>query len=77
MNTSMKISIDNLLMTTLVVTAGLMMTIGPVLTSPGTQAAMNSASRIVQSVPTPPAMEPLMYREAAIIVIAPRLHQGA
>ena len=77
MKTSMKVSLDNLLMTAVVVTTGLMMAIGPVLTSPGTQAAMNSASRIVQSVSTPPAMEPIMYRDAAIIVSAPRLHQGA
>lgn len=77
MNTSMKISLDNLLMTAVVVTTGLMMTVGPFLSSPDAQAAMKSAGHIMQSVSTPPAMEPLMYREAAIIVSAPRLHQGA
>ena len=73
MNTSMNTGKDNLLMTTLVVTSLVMATLGPALANPDTRAVMNSVSRTVQSVSTPTAMQPILYREAAIIVTAPRL----
>ncbi len=75
MKSSMKISKDNLLMTTLVVTGLAMATLGPAMNGADTEAAMDSAGRIVQSVstPTPTAMQPILYREAAIIVTAPRI----
>ena len=64
---------DNLLMATLVVTSLTMATLGPAVAGQDKEAVMNSASRIVQSVSTPTAMEPILYREAAIIVTAPRI----
>ena len=73
MKTAMKTSKDNLLMTTLIATGLIMLTVGPILDSDDTQAMMNSASGIVQSVSSPTAMEPVVYREAAIIVTAPRV----
>ncbi|MEO8103348.1 MAG: hypothetical protein ABI790_12535 [Betaproteobacteria bacterium] len=73
MNTSMKTSKDNMLMTTLLVTGLFMATLGPALARQDTAAVMDSASRMVQSVSTPTALEPIMYREAAIIVTAPRI----
>jgi hypothetical protein len=77
MKPSLKISKDNLLMSTLVLAGLVMATLGPALDGQDTQAMMNSAGRLVQSVPTPSALEPVMYREAAIIATAPRLQQGA
>ncbi len=77
MKSSMKISKDNLLMTTLVVTGLAMATLGPAISGTDTEAAMNSAGGIVQSVTTPTAMQPILYREAAIIVTAPRIRSAA
>ena len=73
MNTAMNTGKDNLLMTTLVVTSLVMATLGPALSSQDARAVMNSARSIVQSVSTPTAMQPILYREAAIIVTAPRV----
>ena len=73
MKTSTTLSKDNLLMTTLVVTSLMMATLGAAATSQDTEAVLNSAGRIVQSVSTPTALEPILYREAAIIVTAPRI----
>jgi len=73
MKTPMKTSKDNLLMTTLIATGLIALTLGPILDSGDAQAVMNSASGIVQSVSSPTAMEPVLYREAAIIVTAPRV----
>lgn len=73
MKTSMKTSKDNLLMTALIATGLIALTLGPILDNSDAQAVMNSASGIVQSVSSPTAMEPVLYREAAIIVTAPRV----
>jgi hypothetical protein len=77
MNNAMKTSKDNFLMTTLIV-AGLGVAIlAAALENQDTQAVMNSAGQLVQSVSTPTAMQPVLYREAAIIVTAPRIHAAA
>ena len=72
MNTSMKTSLDNLLMTTLIVTSLLMATLGPALTSRNAQTVIGTVSAS-----TPAAMQPLLEKDAAIIVTAPRLHRAA
>ncbi len=77
MNNAMKTSKDNFLMTTLIATGLGMGILSAVLENQDTQAVMNSAGQLVQSVSTPTAMEPVLYREAAIIVTAPRLHTAA
>lgn len=85
MKASMKIGKDNLLMSTLVVVALVMPTLGPVLTDLHVQSVVTSAGRAVKAVqgvqgvatPTPTAMEPIQTREAAIIVTAPRLRNAA
>ena len=77
MNTAMKTGKDNFLMATLVLTGLVMAAVGPALTSPDAQAIVNSASGIVQSVSSPTALEPILYREAAIIVTAPRVRTTA
>ena len=73
MPTSMTTRKDNLLMTTLIAASLAMATFGPMLSSPDARAVMNSADAMVQSVSTPTAMQPILYREAAIIVTAPRV----
>ena len=77
MNTVMKMGKDNFLMATLVATGLAMVTVGPVMNSPESLAAAHSAGRLVQSVSTPTAMEPILYREPAIVVTAPRIHVAA
>jgi hypothetical protein len=67
---------DNVLMSVLVMTGLVMATLGPVVADADTNAAMNSAGRVVKSVATPTAMESIQYREAAIIVTAPRLRSS-
>ena len=79
MKASMKTSKDNLFMSTLVLVGLVMATLGPVMTDVNALSVVTSAGRAVQSVatPTPTAMEPIQYREAAIIVTAPRLRNTA
>jgi hypothetical protein len=79
MNTSMKTSKDNVMLSGLIVAGVSMFLVGSAMANDDTRAVVNSASRIVQSVaaPVPAAMQPIMYREAAIIVSAPRLHAHA
>lgn len=77
MNTLIRTSKDNLLMGTLIVTGLTMATIGPVLTSTDPRSVINSAARLVQSVSTPTAMQPLLKPEAAIIAALPRLRPSA
>ena len=71
MNSMLKTSKDNLLMTTLVVTSLVMATLGPVLNSRDAQAVIG-----MLSASTPAAMKPIVEKEAAIIVTAPRLHRA-
>ncbi len=73
MKTQLKTSKDNLLMSTLVLTGLVMATLGPLVADADTSAVIDSAGKIVKSVATPTAMESIQYREAAIIVTAPRL----
>ncbi len=73
MKLPLKSSKDNLLMSALILTGLVMATIGPLLADADTTAAIDSAGKIVKSVATPSAMESVQYREAAIIVAAPRL----
>ncbi|MBL0122084.1 MAG: hypothetical protein IPP88_04930 [Betaproteobacteria bacterium] len=77
MNNAMKTSKDNFLMTTLIATGLGMGILSAVLENQDTQAVMNSAGQLVQSVSTPTAMQPVLYREAAIIVTAPRIQTTA
>ena len=77
MNNAMKTSKDNFLMTTLIATGLGMGILSAVLENHDTQAVMNSAGQLVQSVSTPTAMQPVLYREAAIIVTAPRIQTTA
>ena len=77
MNNSMKTGIDNLLMTTLVVTSLVMVIAGPALSGQDTQAVISLANHHVQAVSTPAAVEPILQPEAAIIVTAPRLRAAA
>lgn len=79
MKPSMKIGKDNLLMSMLVVVSLVMATFGPLLTDGHAQSVVTSAGRAVKAVatPVPTAMEPIQYREAAIIVTAPRLRNAA
>ena len=76
MKPQLNISKDNLLMSAVVVTGFVMATLGPWVSSDDTNAAMASAGKIVKSVATPTAMESIQYREAAIIVTAPRLRSN-
>lgn len=73
MNTSMNIAKDTLLLSTLIVVAVTMVLLSPLLASREAHAVIDSASSIAQSVSTPTAMQPILYREAAIIVTAPRI----
>ena len=75
MKTSPTTSKDNVLMSALIAVSLLVPLLGPLLAGAGAQSAVNSAGRAVKSVgtPTPAAMEAIQYREAAIIVTAPRL----
>ena len=68
---------DNLLMSALVLTGLAMVTLGPLVADTDTRAAIDAAGKIAKSVATPTAMESIQYREAAIIVTAPRLPSGA
>lgn len=77
MNNAMKTSKDNFLMTTLIATGLGMGILSAVLENQDTQAVMHSAGQLVQSVSTPTAMQPVLYREAAIIVTAPRIQTTA
>lgn len=72
MNPTLKTSKDNALMATLVVTGLVMAMLGPVLTSRDAQAVIGTISAS-----TPAALQPILEREAAIIVTAPRLHRAA
>ena len=73
MSTSMNTSKDTILMSALFVVGFAMATLGPLLASPDAHAAVNSSSGVAQSVWTPAAMQPILHREAAIIVTAPRI----
>lgn len=73
MNASTKTSKDTLLMSALVVASFAMATLGPLLNSPDAHAAAHASSSAAQSVWTPAAMQPILHREAAIIVTAPRI----
>ncbi len=73
MKLQLKTSKDNLLMSALILTGLVMATIGPLVADADTTAAIDSAGKLVRSVATPTAMESIQYREAAIIVTAPRL----
>lgn len=77
MNNAMKTSKDNFLMTTLIAVGLGVAILSAALENQGTQAVMSSAGQLVQSVSTPTAMEPVLYREAAIIVTAPRIQTAA
>ncbi|MEP7157164.1 MAG: hypothetical protein ABI905_15395 [Betaproteobacteria bacterium] len=79
MNTTMKTSKDNVMLSALVVAGLAMITIGSAMANAETQTVMASASSIVHAVatPTPTAMQPILYREAAIIVSAQRLQDNA
>jgi len=79
MNTTMKTSKDNLMLSALVVYGLGMLVMGSAMASAETRGVIDSASRLVHSVatPTPAAMQPVLYREAAIIVSAPRLNNHA
>ena len=79
MKTSLTTSKDNVLMSVLIAVSLLVPSLGPLLAGEEAQSAVNSAGRAVKSVgtPTPVAMEPIQYREAAIIVTAPRLRTSA
>ena len=69
----MKTSKDTLLMSALIVAGYAMATMAPLFTSTDVHATVNSASDVAQSVWSPAAMQPILHREAAIIVSAPRL----
>ena len=69
----MKTSKDTLLMSALIVAGYAMATMAPLFTNPDAPATVNSASEVAQSVWTPAAMQPILHREAAIIVSAPRI----
>ncbi len=73
MNATIKTSKDTLLMSALIVISLTSASLGSLLTSPDAQAAVNSTSGVSQSVWTPAAMQPILHREAAIIVTAPRI----
>ena len=77
MNTLIRTSKDNLLMSALIVTGLTMAAIGPVLTNADARSVINSAARLVQSVSTPTAIQPLLKQEAAIIAVSPRLRPSA
>lgn len=77
MNNAMKTSKDNFLMTTLIVAGFGVAILNAALESQDTQALLNSAGQLVQSVSTPTAMQPVLYREAAMIVTAPRVQTAA
>ena len=72
MNTLIRTSKDNLLMSALIATGLTMATIGPLLSNADPRSVIHSAARLVQSVSTPTAMQPLLKQEAAIIAVSPR-----
>lgn len=79
MNASMKTSKDTFLTSALIVVSLAMAMLGPLLNSPVAQAAVtvSPTADAAQSVWTPAAMQPILHREAAIIVTAPRINAGA
>lgn len=72
---SMKSSKDNVLLSALLLAGVTMIAVGTAMANAETRDVIDSASSIVHSVgtPTPTAMQPILYREAAIIVRASRI----
>ncbi len=76
MNASMNTSKDTFLTSALIVASLTMATLGPLLNSTDAHAAVTvgaASGDTTQSVWTPAAMQPILHREAAIIVTAPRI----
>ena len=73
MKALMKTSKDTILMSALIAATFSMATLGPLLASSDAEAAATAASGVAQSEWTPAAMQPILHREAAIIVTAPRI----
>ena len=73
MNATTKTSKDTLLMSLLIAVSFASAALAPLLTSQDAHAAVSSADGATQSVWTPTAMQPILHREAAIIVTAPRI----
>ena len=72
---SMKSSKDNVLLSALLLTGVTMIAVGTAMANAQSRDVLDSASSIVHSVgtPTPTAMQPILYREPAIIVRASRI----
>ena len=72
---SMKSSKDNVLLSALLLAGVTMIAVGTAMANAEGRNVMDSASSIVRSVgtPTPTAMQPILYREPAIIVRASRI----
>lgn len=76
MKTVMKPGKDNLLMSALLLSGAIMVALGPLTNDGSARATLHSVADSV-SAPVPAAMTPIPYRDAAIIVTAPRIRSAA